>query len=120
MKFIYLLMLIALHIGSLANAKDANTNTSRANVWYGDCDVPLSENLSGIYYTLNNDRYPGTVAADIQISATRITLSSICLEPGWTVTQQSATNGIQLRFFYENIKAIDFKFVSGKTDIRNY
>lgn len=44
-------------------------------------------------------------------------LVGVCLEPGWTV---EAKDQSQATMFYNGEKAIDFKYVLGKTDIRYY
>lgn len=87
----------------------------------GPCVDITAEDYSFLSYPLTNDKYPGTVAPYMDLRTLGvIKLVNVCLEPGWTVVDQSSSTGVQLRFFYNGIKAIDFKFVPGKTDIRNY
>lgn len=105
--------------GATVLAKDVAPSTPIA-VTNGSCEAFATNTPDeGLYYPLTNDKYPGMVVADISL-ANGIVLRGLCLDPGWSYTRQSVTGGVQLRFSYNGLKAIDFKFVSGKTDIRAY
>lgn len=106
---------------AMAKGKSTNEGSSSFLTVAGPCSREFSNDSSHIVYPLSNDKYPGAVAVDMLYSAgSAPSISSVCLEAGWTAEAMSATNGVQLRFSYNGVKAIDFKFVLGKTDIRNY
>lgn len=87
----------------------------------GPCSYDWTADEGHIAYPLTHDKYPGVVSVDMLYNGTGTPkVNNVCLDAGWTVSGGQVTGGVQLRFSYKGVKAIDFKFVLGKTDIRNY
>jgi hypothetical protein len=101
--------------GSSVSSNPATTTT------YGNCASVVApvENFSFVYQ-LANDNFPGVPAVTIGLDRTAPYAQSVCLEDGWTVDTKTVSDGFQMDFQYHGERAIDFKYVLGKTDIRNY
>jgi hypothetical protein len=84
----------------------------------GPCSDQLIINESGftVYYPL--DHILGTVGVNMNMLTGTPRLDSVCMDAGWTVSGGNVTGGIQLAFSKDGNKAIDFKYVLGKTDIK--
>jgi len=85
----------------------------------GNCAEVTTTDPNAFVYPLTNSNFPGTVAVTINYAGTPFA-TSICLEAGWAVQYQTVTDGFQANFTYNGQRAIDMKYVLGKTDIRNY
>jgi hypothetical protein len=101
-------------------AKGGATASANVPTTFGNCAAVVAPSENAFVYPLTNDNFPGTVAVTIGLDRTTPYAQSVCLEDGWTVQSKSVTDGIQMQFNYNGQRAIDFKYVLGKTDIRNY
>lgn len=94
----------------------------------GPCDPNVfSQNLPNrtvlAHTPLDDPRYPGVNSVDVIVDVSGaglpMTISNVCLAPDWTVTSTAVKSGAQLRFYYQGVKAIDFTYIPGKTEIRH-
>lgn len=111
---------VTLGMSGAALAK-GGTTTAGVPTISGPCTFEWIIEAGHDRYPLTHNEYPGNVWVDMTLSANSAPKADlVCLDPGWTVESKSATGGVQMTFKYQGVKAIDFKFVLGKTDIRNY
>lgn len=84
----------------------------------GPCSQEFAFSDTGYtsYYPLTHDL--GTVGVGMNMITGTPRLDNVCLPSGWTVSGGNVTGGIQLAFSKDGSKAIDFKYVLGKTDIK--
>lgn len=100
-------------VTSNVSAKDSLVGTT-----IGSCPTEFFSDGIDIVYPLPfaNEN----VAVEMKMVGGIPTLQSVCVENGWTVQSKKVTGGVQLTMFKNGSKAIDFKYVLGKTDIRYY
>ncbi len=102
-------------------AKGGGSTSSPVPVSAGPCVNEFIADGNFTRYPLSNDNFPGIVVVDMVPGANGApSLQNVCLDAGWSVESKAVTGGVQLRFSYNGVKAIDFKYVLGKTDIRGY
>jgi hypothetical protein len=84
----------------------------------GPCSEEFAFSETGYtsYYPLAHDL--GTVGVYMNMLTGTPRVERVCLPAGWTVTGGNVTDGIQLAMSVGGNKAIDFKYVLGKTDIK--
>jgi hypothetical protein len=112
---------VAVSTTGVTFAKGGSTGGSTAvPITTGVCSEVTATADNSFVYPLTNDNFPGSVAVTIGLDRSAPYAQSVCLENGWTVQTKSVTDGIQMQFNYNGDRAIDFKYVLGKTDIRNY
>ena len=103
--------------GGLSGALISTASAATPRTVSGPCPTEFVVTMDHIVYPLDHGVYPGIVAVDITMVNGIPRLRSVCLEDGWTEQWKDATK-VQLAFFYQGTRAIDFKFEPGKTDIR--
>ena len=108
--------------GGLALAKGGQVSSPMVlPTTAGPCAFEWITDTGHVLYPMQHNTNPGVVSVEMTWESTNAPkVTNVCLDEGWTVESKAVTGGVQLRFNYLGVKAIDFKFVLGKTDIRYY
>lgn len=104
--------------GGMVLAKGGASSSTSVPTSAGPCAYEWIIEDNFTRYPLMHGTYPGVVYVDISMATGVPVAQNVCLDAGWTVESKPVTDGIQLRFSYNGAKAIDFKYVLGKTDIK--
>lgn len=118
MKIKFILALIAVLFFGFTFTSKVNAKDSEINATFGSCPTEFFSDGIDIVYPL--PFASENVAVIMKMVGGIPALQSVCVEIGWTVQSKKVTGGVQLTMFKNGNKAIDFKYVLGKTDIRYY